>query len=350
MQFKNENIEMWYGTSDAPAPDEIVAPGMEVAITIGVAPADASNQVEVRHRINQGRVETVGGRWLRNDAGRLAQYFRVYLHALRPGDQVESTPVCRCAGRQVPSLEEAEQFVSSFRVEEEQMAETVERAMPREAESVSSLPASGSRRSASGRPRPLPPPPASTPSAEGNGRASSPPQRRAAPRSASLPPTRRERPLQRPLPEEEEEPRAVAEEQTRSHRFHGRLLAEETGNPLRGFTVHSEDLDTGAEPGPLGFDFSDGEGRFELVFDVLLDPATGAPQSSAGNRRLRLHVHNRSGEEIYQTEVRTPADEAEVVDIRIPGAAKGRAPVRWKELAPRLQRTSPQLLDKLAAR
>jgi len=116
MRFEHEGISIWYGTPDAPAPEGAVRAGANISIIVAVQPTDASNKVELRYSINQGPVETVDAKWLRNDLSHKAQYFKVYLPSFRVGDTVEYTALCRCAGRQVPSTEDAKQFVSSFQV------------------------------------------------------------------------------------------------------------------------------------------------------------------------------------------------------------------------------------------
>jgi hypothetical protein len=116
MRFNHDGITLWYGTPDAPAPSETAQSGSEIPVTVGVQPIDASNKVEVLYRINQGPTQAVAAKWWRNDAYGKAQYFRARLPAFRAGETVEYTAICRCAGRQVPSLEEARRFVSSFRI------------------------------------------------------------------------------------------------------------------------------------------------------------------------------------------------------------------------------------------
>ena len=126
MRFENQGIALWYGTSDALAPDAIVGarPGENLAslsITIGVTPPDPSNTVQVRYRVNGGAPSTIEAAFLRADGTRRAQYFRVWLPQLHPGDQVEYTAVCRCVGRQVPAPAEAAGYLSSFMISAEPM-------------------------------------------------------------------------------------------------------------------------------------------------------------------------------------------------------------------------------------
>src|SRR5712692_3613533 len=117
MRFEHEGMSLWYGTPDAAAPRETVQVGTDITITVGVQPMNAGNNVEVLYCINQGPTEKVTAKWLRNDTYKKSQYFRASLPALRAGDTVEYTALCRRAGRQVvPSPEVTEHFTSSFQV------------------------------------------------------------------------------------------------------------------------------------------------------------------------------------------------------------------------------------------
>src|SRR5438105_681253 len=112
MRFEHDGMALWFGTPDAPAPsgDILADAHSEVVVTVGVQPADASNRVYLRFRTNREQAEhTVDLRWWRNDISGKAQYFRARLpvSTFRPGDTVEYTAVCYCAGRQVPSADEA---------------------------------------------------------------------------------------------------------------------------------------------------------------------------------------------------------------------------------------------------
>jgi receptor-binding and translocation channel-forming TcA subunit of Tc toxin/ABC toxin-like protein len=115
MRFESQDISLWYGTVDAPAPRELVPQTDEITLTIGVQPADASNKVEVAYRVNHGSTQRIAATWLRHDISRKAQYFLARFPGLRVGDTVEYTVICRCAGRQVPGSD-AQQFPSSFQI------------------------------------------------------------------------------------------------------------------------------------------------------------------------------------------------------------------------------------------
>ncbi|MGH8068938.1 MAG: LamG-like jellyroll fold domain-containing protein, partial [Candidatus Entotheonellia bacterium] len=119
VRFEHDGMSIWYGTADAPAPVGNVSAAEEVIVSVGVMPVDASNSVEICYRVNQGPVQTVPAKWHRNELASRTQYFRAYLPPMRAGDVVEYTAVCRCAGRQVPSAEQAKRLEGSFRVVDE---------------------------------------------------------------------------------------------------------------------------------------------------------------------------------------------------------------------------------------
>src|SRR5687767_6804979 len=108
MRLQREGMSLWYGTPDATAPGEAVQTDTEVAITVGVQPVDTGNSVELLYRINRESTKTIAAKWLWNDTSGDKQYFRANFpaSAFRAGDTVEYVPICRSAGRQVPSPEE----------------------------------------------------------------------------------------------------------------------------------------------------------------------------------------------------------------------------------------------------
>lgn len=116
MHFEHDGMSLWYGLFDTPAPSGAVHAGSDITVTIAVKPADASNKVNLLYRIGQNPVGTVAAKWLRHDLSKEVQYFKARFPALRVGDTVDYTVVCRCAGRQVPLATEAQQLMSSFHV------------------------------------------------------------------------------------------------------------------------------------------------------------------------------------------------------------------------------------------
>jgi hypothetical protein len=116
VKLSNDGLSLWYGTPDAPAPlDEIVARS-EARLVVGVHPANPTNAVLVRYRVDGGIPQSVPGRELRTDYDRQAQYFVVDFPAFPTGDFVEYSPVLSCAGRQVPPPPVANRFPSKFRL------------------------------------------------------------------------------------------------------------------------------------------------------------------------------------------------------------------------------------------
>src|SRR5436309_2934130 len=118
MQFRNQGLTLWLSTADAPSPGEIVAPGTPVRIRIGVAPADASNRVQVSYRVGSGPLRTAAATWVGNDSLRNAQYFEADLGFFERGERVEYIPICVCAGRRVPASVEGADVVFKFLVGE----------------------------------------------------------------------------------------------------------------------------------------------------------------------------------------------------------------------------------------
>src|SRR5215469_3260556 len=121
MRYEQNGISLWYATPDAPAPEGDIRASPAgratgITLTVAVQPIAARNTVEVLYRVNGG-----GGlraqAWLaRTDVRANTQYFVASLPEFRVGDTVEYDAVCNCAGRQVPSQEQAEKLGSSFRV------------------------------------------------------------------------------------------------------------------------------------------------------------------------------------------------------------------------------------------
>ena len=91
--------------------------GREASVTVAVRPPDGNNRVELRYRVNQGPTKAVSAQWMRHSASE-AHYFKAVFPKLTAGDVVDYSIVCRCAGRQAPSAEEATQFAATFRVVE----------------------------------------------------------------------------------------------------------------------------------------------------------------------------------------------------------------------------------------
>lgn len=119
MNLTHDGLTLWFGTPDAPGPfDGEVVPRAGVSLVIGVHPANPSNSVSVRYRVDGGFVQTVPGCELRIDYARGIQYFGVRFAHFPCGSLVEYWPSVSCAGRQAPSEPQRRNFCGQFRLQE----------------------------------------------------------------------------------------------------------------------------------------------------------------------------------------------------------------------------------------
>ena len=114
MQFAHDGLTLWYGTPDSPAPLDDVASRTGTWLSVGVKPANPTNMVRVRYRVDRGIARSIPGRELRTDYGRNVQYFAVNFPPFPTGDLVEYCPVLSCAGVEVPAPGKGERFPSKF--------------------------------------------------------------------------------------------------------------------------------------------------------------------------------------------------------------------------------------------
>jgi len=118
VQIAHDGLELWYGTPDAPAPDGTTEQRQGVSVTVGVRPANPSNAVSVRYRVDGRGVETVSAPLVANDFQKRTQYFRATFPTFWGGETVEYVPVVSCEGRRAPDPATAGSFPSSFRLGE----------------------------------------------------------------------------------------------------------------------------------------------------------------------------------------------------------------------------------------
>jgi hypothetical protein len=114
VRLAHDRLELWYGTPDAPAPDGTTEQRRGVSVTVGVRPANPSNAVSVRYRVDGGGVETVSAPLVANDFQERTQYFRATFPTFWSGETVEYVPVVSCEGRRAPDPATAGTFPSSF--------------------------------------------------------------------------------------------------------------------------------------------------------------------------------------------------------------------------------------------
>jgi hypothetical protein len=117
VNFSNDGLSLWYRTPEAYAPDDdAVMPRKGSALVIGVHPANPTNSLVVRYRVDGGIVQSVAGRELRTDHERQIQYYAVKFPDLPRGEVVEYAPLLTSAGRQVPAPQVMNRFPSRFRL------------------------------------------------------------------------------------------------------------------------------------------------------------------------------------------------------------------------------------------
>jgi hypothetical protein len=144
MRFTNEQLTLWYGTADAPAPtDGAVELRRGVSVTVGIQPANPSNVVTVQYRVDGEQLQTARAIRLATDHDRGIEYHRTVLPDFWTGQRVSYVPVLSCAGRSAPDPDTAATLPSSFRLSDAPLpssspgrratpspAPTPERAMP----------------------------------------------------------------------------------------------------------------------------------------------------------------------------------------------------------------------------
>ncbi|HTA21080.1 MAG TPA: DUF3237 domain-containing protein [Polyangia bacterium] len=117
MRFTNEQLTLWYGSADAPAPtDDAIEARRGVSVTVGVQPPSPSNVVSVQYRVDDGQPQTARGVRLATDHDRGIEYHRTVLPDFWTGERVSYVPVLSCAGRSAPDPDTAATLPSSFRL------------------------------------------------------------------------------------------------------------------------------------------------------------------------------------------------------------------------------------------
>jgi hypothetical protein len=116
VQLAHDGLELWYATPDAPAPDGTTEQRQGVSVTVGVQPANPSNAVSVRYRVDGRAIETVSAPLVANDFQTQTQYFRATFPTFWSGESVEYLPVVSCHGRRAPDPATASTFPTAFRL------------------------------------------------------------------------------------------------------------------------------------------------------------------------------------------------------------------------------------------
>ena len=116
MRYTHEGLTLWYGTKDTPAPMGVVDWTETLGLVVAVSPANLSNTVSLRYRVDRDVERTVRASLVRtqHDAGH--QYFKAAFPSLPPGSRVEYTVICQSSGRQVPDPSSVIGFDSAFEI------------------------------------------------------------------------------------------------------------------------------------------------------------------------------------------------------------------------------------------
>ena len=94
----HDGLELWYGTPDAPAPEGTTEQRQGVSVTVGVRPANPSNAVRVRYRVDGRGVETVSAPLVVNDFQKRTQYFRAAFPTFWRARRSSTCRWCRVRG------------------------------------------------------------------------------------------------------------------------------------------------------------------------------------------------------------------------------------------------------------
>jgi Protein of unknown function (DUF3237) len=98
---------LWWGTTDAPGPPQIVSPGRPTPITVAVSPVRPGQSVSVEHRANGGPIRQAMAVPLPGAYNAAIRLFRAFLPG-QPSGLVEFLPVLRFAGQPIsPRLMES---------------------------------------------------------------------------------------------------------------------------------------------------------------------------------------------------------------------------------------------------
>jgi Protein of unknown function (DUF3237) len=118
VRLARDGLELWYATPDAPAPNGTTERREGVSVTVGVRPANPSNAVSVRYRVDGRPIETVSAPLVANEFQKRTQYFRATFPTFWSGETVEYLPVVSCEGRRAPDPAMASTFPTAFRLSE----------------------------------------------------------------------------------------------------------------------------------------------------------------------------------------------------------------------------------------
>ena len=103
MQFSHQQLTLWYGSADAPAPaGEVSAGDGPVRVTVAAKPASPTNVVTVRYCVDGGAERVIRAVRVQTDYAQGIEYHVATFPTLAPNRRVEYVAVLDCAGRTCP--------------------------------------------------------------------------------------------------------------------------------------------------------------------------------------------------------------------------------------------------------
>jgi Protein of unknown function (DUF3237) len=115
VRFSHQQLTLWYGTADAPAPlDDAIVARRGVSVTVAAQPPSPSNAVTVRYRVDQSPIQAVRAVRVRTDFAQGAEYYRANFPDFWTGERVSYLPILTCSGRRVPDRSAVETLPSFF--------------------------------------------------------------------------------------------------------------------------------------------------------------------------------------------------------------------------------------------
>lgn len=114
-QFTHDGLTIWYGTADSPAPlDDECCSRRGVSVTVAVEPANPSNTVTIRYRVDDGPIQLLRATRQHASGSNSVEYFRATFPDFWQGRRVEYLPIGNCSGLSVPDPKIAATLPSSF--------------------------------------------------------------------------------------------------------------------------------------------------------------------------------------------------------------------------------------------
>ena len=107
MEYTDNGLKWWYGTSDAPAPldNECSTQTRERRCWWVSSRLSPLNAVTVQYRVDDGPLRTVRAVKFKEDVTRKAEYFRAQLPDFWRGNVVSYLPIATSVNRRTPSAD-----------------------------------------------------------------------------------------------------------------------------------------------------------------------------------------------------------------------------------------------------